>query len=158
MIRACWFRYWPLLLAGVCGGAAQAAPYPNVYGAPPEVLRSTDWYRHCLRVRNQQPARMPVENKVGEKGRCDAAGLYYDTLNLPEASKADWQRVHACAARTDAHGVLMMLYANGEAMTPQFDLAMKHACSMQSPVDEMKSRIQHLRRRTSGEDREAIDV
>ena len=79
-------------------------------------------------------------------------------MNQPDASKADWQRVHACAARTDAHGVLMMLYANGAGMTPQFDLALKHACSIQSPVDEMKSRVQHLRRRASGADREAIDV
>ena len=143
--------YWPLLLASLLGGAAQAAPYPNVYGAPPEVLRSTDWYRQCLRVKNDKPARPVVDAVAG--GRCDASALYYDTLNLVEASKADWQRVHACAARTHAHGVLMMLYANGAGMTPQFDLALKHACSIQSPVGEMKSRVQHLRRRASGDDR-----
>jgi uncharacterized protein YecT (DUF1311 family) len=158
MTRACWFRYWPLLLAGVFGSAALAAPYPNVYGAPPEVLRSTDWYRQCLRVKHQQPRSQAAATRAGDKGRCDAAGLYYDTLNLADASNADWQRVHACAARTGAHGVLMMLYANGAGMTPQFDLAMKHACSMQSPVDEMRSRVQHLRRRAGGEDGEAIDV
>ncbi len=47
--------YWPLLFAGLLAGASQAAPYPNVYGAPPEVLRSTDWYRQCLRVKNEKP-------------------------------------------------------------------------------------------------------
>jgi hypothetical protein len=149
--------YWPFLLAAFIGSTVQAAPYPNVYGAPPEVLRGSDWYRQCLRVKNQQPARPVVAGK-GENGRCDAAGLYYETVNLPDAGKADWERVHACAARTEAHGVLMMLYANGAGMTPQFDLALKHACSIQSPVGEMKSRVQHLRRRASGDDREAIDV
>lgn len=153
MLRA----YWPLLLASLLAGAAQAAPYPNVYGAPPEVLRSTDWYRQCLRVKNEKPARQLPAARV-ESGRCDASALYYDTLNQPEAGKADWQRVHACAARTQAHGVLMMLYANGAGMTPQFDLSLKHACSIQSPVDEMRSRVQHLRRRASGDDRAPIDV
>jgi uncharacterized protein YecT (DUF1311 family) len=150
--------YWSFLLAGLLGSTVQAAPYPNVYGAPPEVLRSTDWYRQCLRVKNEKPVRPLPDIKTGEKGRCDPAALYYDTLNLPDASKADWQRVHACAARTESHGVLMMLYANGAGMTPQFDLALRHACSIQSPVDEMRSRVQHLRRRASGADREPIDV
>lgn len=150
--------YWPLLLASLLGGLAQAAPYPNVYGAPPEVLRSTDWYRHCLRVKDEKPTRQMLDTSADAKGRCDASALYYDTLNLTEASNADWRRVHACAARTHAHGVLMMLYANGAGMTPQFDLALKHACSIQSPVDEMKSRVQHLRRRASGADRAPIDV
>jgi len=150
--------YWPFLLAGLLGSTVQAAPYPNVYGAPPEVLRGTDWYRQCLRVKNEKPARQVLDNKAREQGRCDPAALYYDTLNQPDAGKADWQRVHACAARTGSHGVLMMLYANGAGMTPQFDLALMHACSIQSPVDEMKSRVRHLRRRASGEDREAIDV
>jgi uncharacterized protein YecT (DUF1311 family) len=149
--------YWSLLLAGLLGSTVQAAPYPNVYGAPPEVLRGSDWYRQCLRVKDQKPARQVVDAR-GENGRCDAAGLYYETLNLADAGKGDWERVHDCAARTHAHGVLMMLYANGAGMTPQFDLALKHACSIQSPVDEMKSRVQHLRRRASGADREAIDV
>lgn len=149
--------YWPLLLAGLFIGAAQAAPYPNVYGAPPEVLRGTDWYRQCLRVKSEKPARA-LPDARSANGRCDASALYYDTLNLADAGKADWQRVHACALRTNAHGVLMMLYANGAGMTPQFDLAMKHACSIQSPVDEMKSRVQHLRRRASGDDRMPIDV
>ena len=149
--------YWPLLLASLLAGAVQAAPYPNVYGAPPEVLRSTDWYRECLRVKHHKPRQMP-EVRVGENGRCDASAMYYDTLNLPEAGNLDWQRVHACAAHTNAHGVLMMLYANGAGMTPQFDLSLKHACSIQSPVSEMKSRVQHLRRRASGDDRAPIDV
>jgi uncharacterized protein YecT (DUF1311 family) len=150
--------YWPLLLASLLGSTVQAAPYPNVYGAPPEVLRGTDWYRQCLRVKNKNPARQLVEARAADKGPCDAAGLYYDTLNLPDPGKADWQRVQACASRTQVHGVLMMLYANGAGMTPQFDLALRHACSIQSPVDEMKSRVQHLRRRASGDDREPIDV
>ncbi|MEN3277541.1 MAG: hypothetical protein V7631_3331 [Massilia sp.] len=151
--------YWRFLVVGLLTGTVQAAPYPNVYGAPPEVLRGSDWYRQCVRVagkklpREQQPAA-----RAGDGGRCDAAALYYDTLNQPEAGKAEWQRVHACAARTNAHGVLMMLYANGAAMTPNFDLALKHACSIQSPVNEMKARVQHLRRRASGEDGEQVDV
>jgi uncharacterized protein YecT (DUF1311 family) len=109
-------------------------------------------------VKNEKPARQMPVVKAGERGPCDASALYYDTLNLPEASNVEWQRVHACAARIQAHGVLMMLYANGAGMTPQFDLSLKHACSIQSPVDEMRSRVQHLRRRASGDDRAPIDV
>ena len=151
--------YWSFLLAGLLAGAVQAAPYPNVYGAPPEVLRGADWYRQCLRVAGQKlPREAQVAAARSEAGRCDAGALYYDTLNLSEASKADWQRVHACAVRTRADGVLMMLYANGAGMTPNFDLALKFACSIQSPVNEMKARVQHLRRRAGGEDRAAIDV
>lgn len=148
----------PLLLALLlAAGAAAAAPYPNVYGAPPEVLRSTDWFRQCLRVRD---ARLPRQHlpAAGQSGRCDAQALYYDTLNLPEAQDADWRRVRECAVRTNAHGVLMMLYANGAGVTPNLDLATRHACSIQSPVNEMKSRVQHLRRRAGGEDRAQVDV
>ena len=150
--------YWPLLFAALLAGASQAAPYPNVYGAPPEVLRNADWYRQCLRVKNEKPVRPVLDAKSGADKRCDAGALYYETLNLPDASKADWQRVHACAARTNADGVLMMLHANGAGTTPKFDLALMHACSIQSPVDEMKSRVQHLRRRASGDDRAPVDV
>jgi uncharacterized protein YecT (DUF1311 family) len=151
--------YWPFLLAGLLAGTAQAAPYPNVYGAPPEVLRGTDWYRQCLRVTGHKlPREAQAAVRGGDAGHCDAGALYYDALNLPEASKADWQRVHACAVRSSAHGVLMMLYANGAGMTPNFDLALKYACSIQSPADEMKARVRHVRRRASGEDRAAIDV
>ncbi|MFC5459828.1 lysozyme inhibitor LprI family protein [Massilia niabensis] len=159
MSRAYWSRHWPFLAAGLLAGAVQAAPYPNVYGAPPEVLRSTDWYRQCLRVaghklpREHQPAARP-----GKSEPCDAGALYYDALNAPEAGKADWEKVRACAVRTEAHGVLMMLYANGAGMTPNFDLALKYACSIQSPVNEMKARVQHVRRRASGGDRAALDV
>ena len=147
-----------LLLASLLAGPALAAPYPNVYGAPPEALRGTDWYRQCLRVRGLDMPRQHLPARRSDGERCDAATLYYDTLQLPDASKADWQRVHACATRTHAHGVLMMLYANGAGMTPQFDLALKYACSIQSPVNEMRSRVQHLRRRASGEDRAQVDV
>lgn len=148
----------PLLLAMLlAAGAAGAAPYPNVYGAPPEVLRSTDWYRQCLRVREARAPRQHLP-AAGQSGRCDAQALYYDTLNLPEARDADWRRVRECAVRTHAHGVLMMLYANGAGVTPNVDLATRHACSIQSPVNEMKSRVQHLRRRASGEYRAQVDV
>ncbi|QNA87441.1 DUF1311 domain-containing protein [Massilia sp. Dwa41.01b] len=151
----------PLLvsvLASLLADPALAAPYPNVYGAPPEVMRGADWYRQCMRVRALSMPREHAPRGQADGKRCDAASLYYDTLNMPEPGKADWERVHACAARTNANGVLMMLYANGVAMTPRFDLALKYACSIQSPVDEMKSRVQHLRRRASGEDGAPLDV
>lgn len=150
--------YWPFLAAGLLAGAVQAAPYPNVYGAPPEVLRGSDWYRQCLRVAGHKLPREHQPARAVNGERCDAGALYYDALNLAEASKADWEQVRACAVRTQAHGVLMMLYANGAGMTPHFDLALKYACSIQSPVGEMKARVQHLRRRAGGEDRAPLDV
>lgn len=150
--------YWPFLVAGLLAGAVQAAPYPNVYGAPPEVLRGSDWYRQCLRVAGLKPPREHQPARSGKTEGCDAGALYYDALNQPDASKAEWEKVHACAVRSKANGVLMMLYANGAAMTPNFGLALKYACSIQSPVDEMKARVQHVRRRASGEDRAPLDV
>ncbi|MGX4643188.1 lysozyme inhibitor LprI family protein [Massilia sp. SYSU DXS3249] len=150
--------YWPFLVAGLLAGAVQAAPYPNVYGAPPEVLRGSDWYRQCLRVAGLKPPREHQPARAGKTEGCDAGALYYDALNQPDASKAEWEKVHACAVRTRANGVLMMLYANGAAMTPNFDLALKYACSIQSPVNEMKARVQHVRRRAGGEDRAPLDV
>ena len=147
---------WPLLLAlFLIAGSAAAAPYPNVYGAPPEVLRGSDWYRQCLRVRAEKPRQPPSR---AESGRCDASTLYYDTLNAPDAREADWRRVHACAVRTNAHGVLMMLYANGHGAMPQLGLATRHACSIQSPVNEMKSRVQHLQRVAANREPGPVDV
>jgi len=148
---------FPMLLALVLAtGSAAAAPYPNVYGAPPEVLRGSDWYRQCLRVRADKPRQPPPAS--AESGRCDASALYYDTLNAPDAREADWRRVHACAARTNAHGVLMMLYANGHGVMPQLGLATRHACSIQSPVGEMKSRVQHLQRVAANREPGPVDV
>ena len=148
---------FPMLLALVLAtGSAAAAPYPNVYGAPPEVLRGSDWYRQCLRVRADKPRQPPQAST--ESGRCDASALYYDTLNTPDAREAAWRRVHACAARTNAHGVLMMLYANGHGVMPQLGLATRHACSIQSPVGEMKSRVQHLQRLAANRELGPVDV
>lgn len=147
---------WPLLLALLLSSANAAAPYPNVYGAPPEVLRGSDWYRQCLRVRAEKPRQPPPA--ATESGRCDASALYYDTLGAPDAREADWRRVHACAARTNAHGVLMMLYANGHGARPQLALATRHACSIQSPVNEMKSRVQHLQRVAANREPGPVDV
>lgn len=147
----------PLLLAlFLIAGSATAAPYPNVYGAPPEVLRGSDWYRQCLRVRAEKPRQPPPAS--AESGRCDTSALYYDTLNAPDAREGDWRRVHACAARTNAHGVLMMLYANGHGVMPQLALATRHACSIQSPVDEMKGRVQHLQRVAANREPGPVDV
>jgi hypothetical protein len=157
MTHASWPLLLALLLALLLGGAnAAAAPYPNVYGAPPEVLRGSDWYRQCLRVRAEKPRQPPPATT--ESGRCDASALYYDTLGAPDAHEADWRRVHACAARTNAHGVLMMLYANGHGARPQLALATRHACSIQSPVNEMKSRVQHLQRVAANREAGPVDL
>jgi len=148
---------WPLLTALLLGAVdAAAAPYPNVYGAPPEVLHGSDWYRRCLRVRAEKPRQPPPAE--ASAGRCDASALYYDTLDSPDARDADWRRVHACAARTNAHGVLMMLYANGHGVMPQLALATRHACSIQGPVNEMKSRVQHLRRLAANTEAGPVDI
>jgi len=144
-----------LVLAKAAPGAA--APYPNVYGAPPEVLRGSDWFRQCLRVRDAKPPRQQLPAQ-GQAQRCDAAALYGDALDAPDTGAADWRRVHACALRTDAHGVLAMLYANGEGAAPNLALATRHACSIQSPVNEMKSRVQRLGRLAKDAGRGRFDL
>ncbi len=157
-------RSWLLFLAASLGAGALAAPYPNVYGAPREVMRQADWYRQCLRARQARPPLIPIKPTVGDVAargapqRCDASSLYYDTRNNPEATEADWADVRGCALRSGDNGVLMMLYANGLGVEPDLNLATRHACAIQSPVSEMKSRVDRLRRKMRGQDGEAVDV
>jgi len=136
---------------------ACAALYPNVYGAPKEeVLRKSDWYRQCLRVQAYKPPPKDLVRRGAE--RCDAAKLYYDTQNKADATDIDWAKVRACALRTNASGVLMMLYANGAGVMPNLNVAMKYACSIKSPVAEIKSRVAHVQRKMNGADSSPIDV
>ena len=148
---------WLLIACVLLTGNAHAVLYPNVYGAPKEVMRTTDWYRQCLRVKGLKPPPTDVPKRAMPE-RCNAAELYYDTQNNPDASHADWARVRECAFRSNASGVLMMLYANGSGVMPNLNLATKYACSIESPVNEMKSRVAHLNRKLSGNDSADVDV
>jgi uncharacterized protein YecT (DUF1311 family) len=139
------------LLAGafLASQAATAAPYPNVAGSGRE-LKSSDWYRQCQRVAGHKPRAQDLARAAGGE-RCDAAELYYDTRNQPASSERDWQKVRACAFQTNDAAVLMMLYANGEGVAPNLNLATKYACSIDSPAAEMKGRLAHLRRKGAGD-------
>jgi uncharacterized protein YecT (DUF1311 family) len=137
-----------LALAGVLlanPGLAATAPYPNLASASKQLAQS-DWYRQCMRVR---PLMAPDRDRPrdGDLARCDAAELYYDTQRLEAPGAADWSKVRACAFRTNNTAVLMMLYANGQGVSPDLNLATKYACSIDSTAAEMRSRVAHLRRK-----------
>jgi uncharacterized protein YecT (DUF1311 family) len=138
------------LLAGLllASQPAPAAPYPNVAGAA-SALKTNEWYQQCLRAAGQKPPAQDLA-RVRSVDRCDAAELYYDTRNQPASGERDWQKVRECAYQTNDAGVLMMLYANGEGVAPNLNLATKYACSIDSPAAEMKGRLAHLRRKAAG--------
>jgi uncharacterized protein YecT (DUF1311 family) len=134
-----------LLLAGQSGAAPR---YPNVGGAARD-LKPAEWYQHCLRVAGHKPLAPDLAPMRGAE-RCDATELYYDTRNQPASSERDWQKVRECAHQANDAAVLMMLYANGEGVSPNLNLATKYACSIESPAAEMKGRLAHLRRKAAG--------
>jgi uncharacterized protein YecT (DUF1311 family) len=147
------------LLATVLLGPAMAtaAVYPNVSPAGKNLPRKAEWYQQCMRVRPLQPPPKDLPRSA-EPERCDAADLFYDTQNMAAPTDADWKKVRDCAFRTNASGVLMMLYANGSGVYPNLNLATRYACSIESPAAEMQGRVAHLRRRMAGAERGDVDV
>jgi uncharacterized protein YecT (DUF1311 family) len=148
---------WCLLLAGLvfAGNALAAVLYPGAAVALKE--RKADWYRQCLRVK---PLKVPARDlpRSSDPARCDAADLYYDTRNMDSPAESDWQKVRECAFRTNANDVLMMLYANGDGVSTNLNLATRYACSLESAPAEMKARVTHLQRRARGEDPGTFDL
>ncbi|MFL6675644.1 MAG: lysozyme inhibitor LprI family protein [Massilia sp.] len=139
-----------LVLAGclLAGPALAAVLYPNLPNGA-KYLAKADWYQQCMRVRSLgAPAK--DRPRDGDLSRCDAAELYYDTQHLEAADAGAWKKVRNCAFRTNNTAVLMMLYANGEGVYPNLNLATKYACSVDSTPDEMKARVAHLRRKAAG--------
>jgi uncharacterized protein YecT (DUF1311 family) len=136
-----------LVLAGVllAGHGLAAVLYPNLANGSKNLAKS-DWYRQCLRVKALQ-APDKDRPRDGDLTRCDAAELYYDTQRMDGPGASDWKKVRSCAFRTNNTAVLMMLYANGEGVSPNLNLATRYACSVDSTPDEMRSRVAHLRRK-----------
>jgi uncharacterized protein YecT (DUF1311 family) len=119
--------------------------------SPPSAARErkpTEWQQQCQRVVGFKPRAQDLA-RVPSGERCDAAELYYDTRNQPASGERDWQKVRACAFQANDAAVLMMLYANGEGVAPNLNLATKYACRIDSPAAEMKGRLAHLRRRAA---------
>jgi uncharacterized protein YecT (DUF1311 family) len=139
-----------LVLAGflLASPALGAVLYPNIANGS-SYLAKAGWYQQCMRVRSlAAPAK--DRPRDGDLSRCDAAELYYDTQQMAAAGAGDWKKVRNCAFRTNNTAVLMMLYANGEGVYPNLNLATKFACSVDSTPAEMKARVAHLRRKAAG--------
>jgi uncharacterized protein YecT (DUF1311 family) len=145
--RSVRFGLISLLSGALFAQPGSAAPYPNVGGAP-RGLKSTEWYQQCLRVAGHKPPAQALA-RAGSAEHCDATELYYDTRSQ-SSTERDWQKVRECAHQTNAAAVLMMLYANGEGVAPNLNLATRYACSIDSPAAEMKGRLAHLRRKAAG--------
>jgi len=89
---------------------------------------------------------------------CDASDLYYGISGTPDYAAAlacGWyERAHPKAAEAtmfSGPGVLTMLYANGQAGTRNYDLAIRLACEQEGTSEaEMALRIGHLEAMRSG--------
>jgi len=89
---------------------------------------------------------------------CDASDLYYGirgTPDYPAALACGWyERAHPRAAEASMFsgpGVLTMLYANGQAETRNYDLAIRLACEQEGTSEaEMALRIGHLEAMRTG--------
>lgn len=118
------------MLALAAAGAARAQDNPGVDDTGAAPVSGADWNQACLKVWNLQPPKgeaLPPK-LLASAGKCDAQLLYYDTLDKPSATQADWDTVRACAISNDDDAVLTMLYANGLGVKFNPALALQHAC------------------------------
>jgi uncharacterized protein YecT (DUF1311 family) len=109
--------------------------------APSSSDTDHDWHRHCMRVEKQAVA----PTSATAPAKCDAIDLYYRKRSQAATAQTEWDQVRACALAHDDHTVLMMLYANGFGVPRNTDIAIHHACLVESAAEaEMKFRIEHL--------------
>ncbi|HEY5993925.1 MAG TPA: hypothetical protein VIU46_04905, partial [Gallionellaceae bacterium] len=117
-----------LLLAGLAIGAKLYAADALPPGAVlPERI---DLQKECQSVKGLQPPKedMPSKALLDSVVGCNAETIYYDAKSRTGATKADWEKVRACAILTNNNTYLMMLYANGYGVKQNLDLAIKYAC------------------------------
>lgn len=96
-------------------------------------------------------------------GGCDSESLYYADGNRPNYVDA---RLCAYLERDKGDelvfggsAVLMMLYANGQGVTRNLELAKRFACEVQGAPAELDGRLQHLAEMAkSGANNEIFDV
>lgn len=127
-----------------------AAPttYPNTAGFGRDVDPATPWFQECLRV-----AKVPHPTATPAPPANCKVHDYYDKVDQAATSAAEWANVRACAAAANDNDVLATLYANGQGVPRNLDLATQYACRAGGAYMEVQLRIEHLqalRKRPSG--------
>jgi hypothetical protein len=131
--------------------------------------RDTDWKQTC-----EQATATPIEQpnlqrpvSASNPANCNEQDLYYGAKGKPDypgALQCGWyERTHPKPNQANmlyGPGVLTMLYANGQAVPRNYDLAIRFACEQEwaSPA-EMEMRIGHLEAMRDGRaDRTRFDL
>jgi uncharacterized protein YecT (DUF1311 family) len=152
-----------LLFAGLIVSGSPVAVagnvYPNLAAFASDIPETAEWYQQCLRVRSEKTPGTDLASPRESSAlkRCNANDLYYDTLNKPAPTNADWQKVRECAFAIQDTGVLTMLYANGKGVAKNLRLATKYACGTSSAIAEMAGRVDNLTGRMKGGQAEDFD-
>ncbi|MFZ5892359.1 MAG: hypothetical protein ACOY0T_14970 [Myxococcota bacterium] len=116
----------------------------------------------CERIRAKLPANAEPTNPAKLRD-CDSEALYYG-IGVPK----DLERARACAlaefGRRQEHlvfggaSILMMIYANGDGLPANFELAARYACDFGGAPAELASRLAHLDRMRASYEPERLDV
>jgi hypothetical protein len=125
----------------------------------PEAIKTCDGFVTTPYAVSDAPSK---EELVGLAG-CDAEALYYG-IGMP----VDFERARKCAftraepSRDAVMGgaeILMMIYANGQGVPKNFDLALRFACTVGGAGAEISGRLSRLlAARTTGNLEDAMDV
>lgn len=86
----------------------------------------------CQKVENT-----PIPTQISEN--CDAANFYYG-FKQP----VDFVKARQCAYGAHDYAVLTMIYANGQGVERNWDLAIHFACKAGFAADEIEGRVMHL--------------
>lgn len=129
-----------LVMAGTLRAGAQQAGYE----------RDSKWEKVCAAAKAQPIAIPKIEHRGLEA--CDETALYYGISGKPDyvaALKCGWyERAHPQETVGNMFygpGVLAMLYANGQGVRRDYDLAIRFACEETWAAEvEMELRIGHL--------------
>jgi uncharacterized protein YecT (DUF1311 family) len=106
----------------------------------------------CERYKGLQfpAADKPSSAEAAALGKCSPTALYYGT-----GGKVDFVKARHCAFMQPdetfdpSNGVLMMVYANGQGVPRNYELAKKAACETWSAPAELEARFEHLKRMQS---------
>lgn len=118
-------------------GIADASEDPNFALVSPSIKNI------CQQAEQVQP---PVPDQPNAELRkslaqCDAASLYY---GLEPGHQPDYTAARQCAFATQNDNVLTMIYANGDGVAKNLNLAIGFACQAGSAPAEIEGRVMHL--------------
>lgn len=141
------FRILTIILAFAFNTIGYASDdYPNTEWMGGEADKGSDWYKECIRVKDDLPpkADLPSAKISSSLSACMPTDLYYEAKRKLASNNANWINVKDCAFTQDESAVLMMLYANGFGVSKNLNLAIRYACKIGGAPAEVEMRIPHL--------------